>query len=138
MKVLFTATGISTGGRTGTVRNEDGSLELTLARPKEAGGPGGGSNPEELFAFGYSACFASTLDHLARQRKLTLDQVHVTARVGLVVNDSGRYGLQVELDVALPSLSAEVGDELLEATHQTCPYSHATRGNVDVKVTRVA
>jgi osmotically inducible protein OsmC len=135
MKILYTAIGTATGGRTGTASNPDGSLNLTLARPKDMGGPGGGTNPEELFACGYAACFASTLDHLARQRKIILENVAVVAHVGLAQREDNRYALTAELQVSLPSVAREDAEALLAAAHQTCPYSNATRGNVDVKLT---
>lgn len=134
MKVLYTASAIATGGRQGHAQNEDGSFSVTLARPKEIGGPGGGTNPEELFACGYAACFASTLDHLSKARKIALQDVQVKAWVSLGVSPEGKYGLQAKLQVALPGLDDAQARELLEATHNTCPYSASIRGNVDVTV----
>ncbi|NNM71586.1 organic hydroperoxide resistance protein [Enterovirga aerilata] len=135
MKVIYTAEAVATGGRNGTARSSDGELDLRLARPKEMGGPGGGTNPEQLFAVGYAACFASTMDHLARQQKLDIGTPQVTAKVGLAMMEGGAYGITAELLVSLPALPEDQARALLEQAHRTCPYSNATRGNVDVKLT---
>ncbi len=132
MKVLYTAIATATGGRQGEAQSEDGTFSAKLARPVEIGGPGGGTNPEELFACGYAACFASTLDHLAKVRKIELGQVSVKAWVSLGVHPNSKYGLQARLQVSLPDLPKEQAQELLEATHNTCPYSAAIQGNVHV------
>ncbi|NYT68583.1 organic hydroperoxide resistance protein [Pusillimonas noertemannii] len=134
MKVLYTAVATATGGRQGHAQSEDGSFSAKLARPVEIGGPGGGTNPEELFACGYAACFASTLDHLAKLRKIELGEVKVKAWVSLGVGPDGKYGLQARLQAALPDLPRDKAEELLSATHNTCPYSAAIRGNVEVEV----
>jgi osmotically inducible protein OsmC len=133
MQVLYTAEAISTGeGRNGRVASADGVLDLALAAPKEMGGPGGAPNPELLFAAGYAACFHSALRLVARRAKASVDGSAVTARVGIGPNDSGGYGLTVGLIVTLPGVDRTVAEQLAEAAHQVCPYSNATRGNVDV------
>jgi osmotically inducible protein OsmC len=133
MQVLYTAEAISTGeGRNGRVASADGVLDLALAAPKEMGGPGGAPNPELLFAAGYAACFHSALRLVARRAKASVDGSAVTARVGIGPNDSGGYGLTVGLIVTLPGVDRTVAEQLTEAAHQVCPYSNATRGNVDV------
>ena len=134
MKVLYTAEATSTGGREGHVRSADGVLDLDVAPPAELGGPGGITNPEQLFAAGYAACFDNALIRAGRRMKLSADNAVVTARVGLGALEGGRFGLSVELLVALPDLDEADGQALLEAAHQVCPYSNATRGNIPVDV----
>ena len=145
MPTLYTATASSTGsGRTGHVRSSDGLLEMDLATPKEMGGPGGASNPEQLFAAGYAACFHSALKGAARKQGLELTDSAVTADVGergvVVVDtgvgigpdDDGGYGLSVALLVELQGIDQGAADALTEAAHRVCPYSNATRGNIEV------
>jgi len=137
--VKYRATASATGGRDGRARTEDGKLELKLSTPKELGGAGGeGTNPEQLFAAGYSACFLSALKVTARQLKLQVaHDATVTATVGIGPRSEGGFGLAVELAVTLPGLDPEDAQRLTEAAHQTCPYSNATRGNVDVRLSVV-
>jgi Ohr subfamily peroxiredoxin len=135
MKVLYTAEATAWGGREGRSASSDGMLDVQLRIPKELGGPGGGTNPEELFAAGYAGCFHSALKRVAAGMELDVSESAITARVGLGANDTGGFGLAVELVGELPGLSAEQGRELLEKAHQVCPYSNATRGNVDVTLT---
>ncbi len=133
MDVVYTAEALSTGsGRDGHVRSTDGRVDLDLAIPKEMGGSGDGANPEQLFAAGYAACFHSALQAVARSRKLDLADPSVGGRVGIGPNDQGGCQLEVLLEITLPGLSPENGRELAEAAHQVCPYSNATRGNIDV------
>jgi osmotically inducible protein OsmC len=133
MSALYTAAAMSTGeGRNGHVRSSDGRVDLDLAIPKEMGGSGNGSNPEELFAAGYAACFHSALKMLAGQRKLKIDESSVSADVGISATDSGGFALSVTLHTELPGLEQATADELVEAAHQVCPYSNATRGNIPV------
>jgi lipoyl-dependent peroxiredoxin len=135
MSTLYTAAAMSTGeGRNGHVRSSDGRVDLDLAIPKEMGGSGNGSNPEQLFAAGYASCFHSALKLIAGQRKLKVDDSSVSADVGIGPNDAGGFALTVALHVELPGLDQSAADELVEAAHQVCPYSNATRGNIPVTV----
>jgi lipoyl-dependent peroxiredoxin len=134
---LYTAVARS-GGRDGRAVSSDGKLDVKLALQKELGGDGDGTNPEQLFAAGYAACFATTLRLIAGKKKLDASGVAVTAEVGLSPNGAGGYQLDATLRVSLPDgLSADAGRELIEAAHQVCPYSNATRGNVPVNVVLV-
>jgi Ohr subfamily peroxiredoxin len=138
MKVLYTAEALSTGdGRDGTVRTSDGQLELNLAIPVEMGGKGDGTNPEQLFASGYAACFHSALRRVAQRAKADVEGSQVTGRVGIGPNGLGGFGLTVELVVALPGVDPETAQQLVAAAHEVCPYSNAVRGNVDVTLTVV-
>jgi osmotically inducible protein OsmC len=126
----------SVGGRAGTVRSGDGLLELQVAIPKEMGGPGEKLNPEMLFAAGYAACFHSAVKGVAGKRDLDVGASTIEAHVsiGPLAVGSG-YGLAVELHVTLPGIEAEIADEVVREAHTICPYSNATRGNVDVRLT---
>lgn len=138
MKALYTAEALATGeGRDGHARTSDGQLDLDLAIPKELGGPGGATNPEQLFAAGYAACFHSALRTVARAEKADVSDSAVGARVSLGANDSGGFELAVVLEISLPALSADDAQALTAAAHQVCPYSNATRGNIDVTLTLV-
>ncbi len=138
MKALYTAEALATGeGRDGHARTSDGQLDLDLAIPKELGGPGGATNPEQLFAAGYAACFHSALRTVARAQKADVSDSAVGARVSLGSNDSGGFELAVVLEISLPALSADDAQALTAAAHQVCPYSNATRGNIDVTLTLV-
>jgi lipoyl-dependent peroxiredoxin len=137
MSALYTAIATASG-RDGRAVTSDKKLDVTLARPTELGGDGAGTNPEQLFAAGYSACFASALALVAGKQKVDVSDAAVTAEVGLNSNGSGGFALSVTLRVELPeSVPADKGRELVEAAHQVCPYSNATRGNVDVRLTVV-
>ena len=130
--VLYTAEATARGGREGEVVSDDGVLDLSLTMPKELGGPGGDhTNPEQLFAAGYAACFHSALKRLAHRQKLDVSESSITARVGLGI-DGQAFGLSVTLVGRFPALDETEGNELMEAAHQVCPYSRATRGNIDV------
>jgi len=133
-KVLYTAKATSTGdGRSGHVVSSDHRLDLDLAPPVELGGSGDGSNPEQLFAAGYSACFHSALRGVARRAKVDPGESAVTAEVG-VGPEGDMYGLVVTLIISIPGLDREKTRELAEAAHQRCPYSRATRGNISVEL----
>jgi Ohr subfamily peroxiredoxin len=136
MEAIYTASATSTGdGRGGHVRSVDGSLDIDLAVPKEMGGPGGElPNPEVLFASGYAACFHSAIKGAARYRKVKLADTAVTVDAGLVKNDTGAYQLQVTIEVEIPGVEETVARDLLEIAHQNCPYSNATRGNIEVNL----
>ncbi len=133
-KVLYTAAATSTGdGRSGHVVSSDHRLDLDLAPPTEMGGSGNGTNPEQLFAAGYSACFHSALRLVARRAGVDPGESTVTAEVG-IGPEGGAYGLVVTLIVHLPGLDLQKAREIAEAAHQVCPYSRATRGNISVEL----
>jgi osmotically inducible protein OsmC len=134
-KVLYTAEAHVTGGRNGHGRSSDGELEVDLRLPKEMGGSGGGTNPEQLFAVGYAACFESALAAVARRRQLDAGEVSIDSSVGLLPTGDGGFRLTVTLDVAVPAVSdRQTASELVRGAHQVCPYSNATRGNIDVEL----
>ncbi|GAA2622098.1 organic hydroperoxide resistance protein [Streptomyces vastus] len=134
MDALYTAVATATHGREGRAFTNDGRLDLELGIPKEMGGSGQGTNPEQLFAAGYSACFASALGLVGRQAKVDVSDAAVTAEVGIGKQGEG-FGLAVTLRVELPdSVDAEAGRKLIEQAHQVCPYSNATRGNIPVEL----
>lgn len=133
MKILYEAHGAATGGRNGRAFTDDGKLDLRLAMPRSLGGPGGeGTNPEQLFACGYAACFDSALAHVARQQKLNPGETRVEATVGIGPNDEGGFALAVRLSVTVPGLPRDQAQALIEQAHAVCPYSNAVRGNIDV------
>jgi osmotically inducible protein OsmC len=135
MKTLYTAVSTAHGGRDGHVRSSDGILDLDLRTPKEMGGPGGaGTNPEQLFAAGYAACFESAMRVVARKQKKPLADATVTGHVSFNVTDEGKYVLSVELHGKVEGLSHEEAEALMRAAHEVCPYSNATRGNIEVKL----
>jgi lipoyl-dependent peroxiredoxin len=136
MQILYTANATATGGRDGRAVSSDNKLEAKLSTPKELGGAGGeGTNPEQLFAAGYSACFLSAMKFVAAATKTTLPaDAAVTAQVGIGPNDRGGFGLAVELRVSLPSVDRAAAETLVNKAHEVCPYSNATRGNIDVKL----
>ena len=136
MNILYTAEALATGdGRNGHARTTDGKVDVNLAAPKEMGGNGEGTNPEQLFAAGYSACFHSALRLVGKRAKANVDDSAVGARVSIGPNDAGGFVLAVTLEVSLPHLSTEEAQALADKAHQVCPYSNATRGNIDVTVT---
>jgi Ohr subfamily peroxiredoxin len=136
VKTLYTAEALATGeGRDGHGRTSDGRLDLDLATPAELGGSGNGTNPEQLFAVGYAACFHSALRLVARQEKADVSDSAVGARVSLGQIDGGGFGLAVELEITLPNLDHDAAQALAEKAHQVCPYSNATRGNIEVTLT---
>jgi len=126
----------ATGGRDGNAATEDGSLKVKLSTPKELGGGGGdGNNPEQLFAAGYSACFLGAMKFVASQDKKTVpNDTSVAATVGIGPRSEGGFGLEVSLDINLPGMDKAEAKQLVEKAHQVCPYSNATRNNIDVKL----
>ncbi len=138
MNIVYTAEALATGaGRDGHVRSSDGLVEHDLAVPKEMGGAGGATNPEQLFAAGYAACFHSALQMVARSQKASLGDSSVGAKVGIGQLDNGGFGLSVALEVVIPDLPHEQAQQLADQAHQVCPYSNATRGNIEVTVSVV-
>ncbi|MDJ0348359.1 organic hydroperoxide resistance protein [Cryobacterium sp. PH29-G1] len=136
MTALYTAEALSTGaGRDGRVATSDDSFALDLAVPKEMGGSGIGTNPEQLFAAGYAACFHSALQSVARSQKVKLSDSSVGSQVQISSNGEGGYQLSVLLEVVLPGIEPDQAQSLADAAHQVCPYSNATRGNIDVIIT---
>jgi Ohr subfamily peroxiredoxin len=134
MTTLYKTKATALAGRNGQVKTDDGLLELNLAYPKEMGGTGAATNPEQLFAAGYSACFSNAILHVAREAKVALTNAPVTAEVGIGPNATGGFALTVSLAVEL-ELPQEQALELTRVAHQVCPYSNAVRGNIDVQVT---
>jgi Ohr subfamily peroxiredoxin len=135
-KTLYTAEAHVTGGRDkGHGKTSDGVLEVDLRLPVEMGGQGGGTNPEQLFAVGYAACFEGALGAVARRAKLETGDAVIDSKVSLHPNEARGFDLSVQLDVTLPSVDAEQAAELVKAAHQVCPYSNATRGNIPVTLT---
>ena len=134
-KPLYTARASATGGRTGHAASDDGILDVDLRPPKEMGGPGGATNPEQLFAAGYAACFQSALGVVGRRQGTDTGDSVVEADVTIGTIPGGGYGLAVALRVSIPGVEPEMVRELAEAAHQVCPYSNATRGNIDVTIT---
>ncbi len=134
---IYTAKATVTGGRAeGHGRSSDGLLDVQLRLPKEMGGEEHGTNPEQLFAVGYAACFEGALGGVARREKVDLGEISIDSSVTLTPNGAGGFVLSVELDVSLPDVDdAEQAKSIVAAAHQVCPYSNATRGNIDVKLT---
>ncbi|UKA63848.1 organic hydroperoxide resistance protein [Arthrobacter sp. FW306-04-A] len=142
MKTLYTAEAVASGeGRDGNARTNDGKLDVALASPVELGGNGQGTNPEQLFAAGYAACFHSALRLVGRKARADLSDSAVAAKIHFGALDGREgYGLAAELEIALPALDRETAEQLVAKAHQICPYSNATRGNiaVDIKLVEVA
>ena len=137
-KVLYTASAEATGGRDGRAISSDGVLDVALTTPRELGGAGGeGTNPEQLFAAGYSACFIGAMKVVAGKAKLPMPaDASVEGLVGIGPTNGG-FGIQAELRISLPGMDEGQANQLIEQAHQVCPYSNATRGNIDVTLTRV-
>lgn len=137
--VKYITEATATGGRDGHARSQDGRFDVALSTPKELGGAGGeGSNPEQLFAAGYSACFIGALKVAGQQLKMKIpDDVAVTAKVGIGPRSAGGFGITTDLTVSLPGIERDQAEKLVDAAHEICPYSNATRGNVDVGLTLV-
>ncbi len=135
-KALYTAHATSTGGRTGTTESSDGAIKLNLVTPKELGGAGGsGTNPEQLFASGYSACFIGALKAVAARQKITLSSevsIKASVSIGPMTGKAGAFGIAVSMDISLPGMERSAAEALVAAAHEVCPYSNATRGNIDV------
>ncbi len=142
MKTLYTAEALASGdGRDGNARTSDGKLDVVLASPVELGGDGAGTNPEQLFAAGYAACFHSALRLVGRKEKADLTDSAVAARIHFGALEGGTgYGLAAELEIALPAVDAQTAEALVARAHEICPYSNATRGNmtVDIKILEFA
>ena len=131
--MLYTAEATVTGARDqGHGRTSDGALDVQLRSPRELGGEGGGTNPEQLFAVGYAACFEGAIKTVARRQKLEADDVSIDAKVSLGPGEDKSFTIGVELDVTLPQLDEQQAAEIVEAAHHVCPYSNATRGHIDV------
>lgn len=138
MEAIYTAIAhASGGGRDGHVRSEDDRLDFDTRPPKEMGGSGEGTNPEQLFAAGYSACFLGAVHAAGRELKLDTTDAAVSASVGIGSNGEGGFGLEVELDVYVPNVSPEEAKQVADKAHTICPYSNATRGNIEVTVSIV-
>ncbi len=137
MKVLYSTKATATGGRDGKAVSDDGILSVTLAAPKELGGQGGATNPEQLFAAGYSACFIGAMKFVGNRDKIAVPQdVSVAAKVGIGPRDDGEgFGITVDLTVSLPGLDKAAAEDLVARAHKVCPYSHATKGNIPVSTT---
>ncbi len=136
MEPIYTASAAATGaGRNGHVQSTDGHIDADVRIPKEMGGPGGATNPEQLFAAGYAACFHSALQLVAGQVQADVTDSEVVADVSIGSNGAGGFGLAVQLEITLPAVERAVAEELVEKAHEVCPYSNATRGNVEVTLT---
>ena len=135
-KILYTAHATSTGGREGSSKSSDGVLDVKLTTPKELGGNGAiGTNPEQMFAAGYSACFVGAMKHVAMMDKITLpDDTSIKAEVGIGPIPAG-FGIQVAMTITIPGMERAAAEKLVQAAHAVCPYSNATRGNIDVVLT---
>ncbi|MGR6838243.1 organic hydroperoxide resistance protein [Aliivibrio wodanis] len=134
MTTLYRTKATALAGRNGQVTTDDNMLDLALSYPKEMGGTGEATNPEQLFAAGYSACFSNAILHVAREMKIKLTQAPVSAEVGIGPNETGGFALTVALAVTL-ELEEEQAQQLVKTAHQVCPYSNAVKGNIDVKLT---
>lgn len=135
MSVLFTTTAIATGGREGRVVSEDNLIDIKLETPKEMGGPGGGTNPEQLFAAGYAACFDGMLNAIAKKEKTELTSTSVKADVSFLKDEADNgFKIAAVLNVSVNGVDEEKARELVEKAHEACPYSKATRGNIDVEL----
>jgi len=137
MQVLYTASATSTGGRDGRSVSSDNQLDVKLTTPKELGGAGGaGTNPEQLFAAGYSACFIGALKFVAAASKTALPaDLSIKADVGIGPNGKGGFGIQVALNISLPGMDRQLAEDLVNKAHEVCPYSNATHGNIEVTLT---
>jgi osmotically inducible protein OsmC len=136
-KVVYTARAHTTGGREGTSRSDDGMLDVKLSPPKAMGGSGAATNPEQLFAAGYSACFMGAMKHVAGMKKIAVPaDAAIDAEVDIGPIPAG-FGIAARLNVSLPGMDRAVAQDLLDTAHQVCPYSNATRGNINVTITLV-
>ncbi len=135
MKILYKTKVRSIGGRNGSIKSDDGVLDLKVGMPKELGGSGEAlTNPEQLFAAGYSACFDSALNLVANQMKIKLESTTMDFEVALGMNEDGKYSFIVNIEADIKGVDKEVAQDLLEKAHQVCPYSNATRGNIEVNL----
>ncbi|PKB14635.1 Ohr subfamily peroxiredoxin [Novosphingobium kunmingense] len=137
MNHLYSTRVRAVGGRSGTIRSDDGILDMALAMPRELGGKGGATNPEQLFAAGYAACFENAVIHVTRgtDNRVGDKDIEVETEVGLVPNEAGGFVLAVAMDVTIAGISQEVAEQIVAAAHAVCPYSNAIRGNIDVATT---
>jgi osmotically inducible protein OsmC len=140
-KALYTAHATSTGGRTGSTESSDGKIKLQLSTPKELGGDNGpGTNPEQLFASGYSACFIGAMKAVAARQKISLPaevSIKSSVSIGPMAGKPGAFGIAVEMEVSVPGMDKAAAEALVKTAHEVCPYSNATRGNIDVTLTVV-
>lgn len=139
-KVLYTAHATSTGGRDGRSRSDDGKLDVKLQPPREMGGSGDGTNPEQLFAAGYSACFLGAMKFVAGQQKIALSPettIEADVAIGPLAGGKPGFGIGVAMRIAIPGMDRAAAQQLVDTAHQVCPYSNATRGNIDVQLTVV-
>ncbi len=140
-KAVYTAHATSTGGRTGTTESSDGAIKLALVTPKELGGAGGaGTNPEQLFAAGYSACFIGAMKAVSARQKLALSSevsIKSSVSIGPMTGKPGAFGIAVTMEISVPGMDRAALEQLVAAAHEVCPYSNATRGNIDVTLTVV-
>lgn len=136
MSHLYTTRVTAVGGRAGTVKSDDGILDLQLALPTSLGGKGGATNPEQLFGAGYAACFENAVIHVTRrgEHKVRDEDIEVSAEVGLLPREGGGFQLDVALDVVIAGIDLAKAEEIVQAAHQVCPYSNAIRGNIDVRL----
>ena len=134
MEVLYTTSATAVGGRDGHVKSEDGIIDMDLKTPASMGGKGGATNPEELFASGYAACFNGALNLAARLKRVKTGEVSVKVTISLGKNSEGKFQLAARIDANVPEVSAEVAKELAEEAHGICPYSRATMGNIEVEI----
>ena len=140
-KALYTAHATSTGGRSGTSESSDGAIKLTLSTPKELGGTGGpGTNPEQLFAAGYSACFIGAMKAVAARQKISLPaevSIKADVSIGPMTGKEGAFGIAVGMAIHVPGMDKAAAEKLVAVAHEVCPYSNATRGNIEVALTEV-
>jgi Ohr subfamily peroxiredoxin len=140
-KALYTAHATSTGGRTGTTESSDGVVKLALTTPRELGGAGGnGTNPEQLFASGYSACFIGAMKAVAARQKIALPadvSIQASVSIGPMTGKEGAFGIAVAMAISVPGMDKAAAEALVATAHEVCPYSNATRGNIDVALTVV-
>ena len=140
-KALYTAHATSTGGLTGTTESSDGAIKLALVTPKELGGPGGvGANPEALFAAGYSACFIGAMKAVAAREKIALPadvSIKADVSIGPMTGKEGAFGISVAMAITVPGMDRTAAEQLVATAHEVCPYSNATRGNIEVALTVV-
>ncbi|MGE6226383.1 organic hydroperoxide resistance protein [Paenibacillus chitinolyticus] len=138
MKTMYTTSATAQGGRKGRVATPDGKLDLQLSMPKEMGGDGGeGTNPEQLFASGYSACFLSAVELVAKKKGISTENAKLTAEVSIGKSEDGSLQLSAKLQLSVPGADKSQVEKLLEEAHQVCPYSRATRGNIEVDLQAV-
>jgi Ohr subfamily peroxiredoxin len=140
LKILYTAHATASGGRNGHTKSSDGIVSVDLSIPKAMGGPGkpGATTPEDLFAAGYAACFGSAAEFVAKQKKLAVTGIKIDAAVGIGATDQGGFGLKVDLTATVSGLPQAEAEKLIQAAHQVCPYSNATRNNIEVTLKTIA